>query len=252
MSQLQPQREFTGIWIPAVIINDPELTPTDLIVYAQIASFNCCTASNQYLAELAHVSERSVQRTLRRLEVKGYVRTEVTYSKANISQRKIFAMGVENYAEQMQDGMTNCRGGVTICHGGDDKLSPNNKEDNKDINISSSIKGRFDFLKSLIALGVKEQTARDWMQVRKEKKASNTETAFRKIEQEIAKSGATAEDCIRMSAECSWAGFKAEWMHNRQQKAGTPAPKQESAYEHNRRLMRQLLGETMGGQVDEQ
>jgi hypothetical protein len=55
-----------------------------------------------------------------------------------------------------------------------------------------------------------------------------------------------------MSAECSWAGFKAEWMHNRQQKAGTPAPKQESAYEHNRRLMRQLLGETMGGQVDEQ
>ena len=109
-------------------------------------------------------------------------------------------------------------------------------------------------MKSLIALGVQEQTARDWMQVRKEKKASNTETAFRKIEQEIAKSGATAEDCIRMSAECSWAGFKAEWMHNRQQKAGTPAPapKQESAYEHNRRLMRQLLGETMGGQVDEQ
>ena len=125
MSQLQPQREFTGIWIPAVIINDPELTPTDLIVYAQIASFNCCTASNKYLAELAHVSERSVQRTLRRLEAKGYTRTEVTHSKANISQRKIFAMGVENYAEQMQDGMTNC-------HGGDDKLSPNNKEDNKD------------------------------------------------------------------------------------------------------------------------
>ena len=64
MSQLQPQREFTGIWIPAVIINDPELTPTDLIVYAQIASFNCCTASNQYLAGLAHVSDRSVRRTL--------------------------------------------------------------------------------------------------------------------------------------------------------------------------------------------
>lgn len=132
MSQLQPQREFTGIWIPAVIIDDPELTPTDLIVYAQIASFNCCTASNKYLAELAHVSERSVQRTLRRLDAKGYVRTEVTHSKANISQRKIFAMGVENYAEQTQDCMTNCHGGVTNCRGGDDKLSPNNKEDNKD------------------------------------------------------------------------------------------------------------------------
>ena len=132
MSQLQPQREFTGIWIPAVIIDDPELTPTDLIVYAQIASFNCCTASNKYLAELAHVSERSVQRTLRRLDTKGYVRTEGTHSKANISQRKICAMGVENYEKQSQSGMTNCHGGVTNCRGGDDKLSPNNKEDNKD------------------------------------------------------------------------------------------------------------------------
>lgn len=132
MSQLQPQREFTGIWIPAVIIDDPELTPTDLIVYAQIASFNCCTASNQYLAELAHVSDRSVRRTLRRLEAKGYIRTEVTHSKANMSQRKIFAMGVENYEKQAQDGRTNCPGGWTNCPGGADKLSTNNKEDNKD------------------------------------------------------------------------------------------------------------------------
>ena len=92
MSQLQPQREFTGIWIPAVIIDDPELTPTDLIVYAQIASFNCCTASNKYLAELAHVSERSVQRTLRRLDAKGYIRTEVTHSKANSSSTAFTAL----------------------------------------------------------------------------------------------------------------------------------------------------------------
>ena len=115
MSQLQPQREFTGIWIPAVIINDPELTPTDLIVYAQIASFNCCTASNQYLAELAHVSVRSVQYTIKRLEAEGYIRIEDTRSKAGMVKRKIFAMGVENYAEQMQDGMTNCPGGRTNC-----------------------------------------------------------------------------------------------------------------------------------------
>ena len=115
MSQLQPQREFTGIWVPAVIINDPELTPTDLIVYAQIASFNCCTASNQYLAELAHVSVRSVQYTIKRLEAKGYIRIEDTRSKAGMVKRKIFAMGVENYAEQMQDGTTICPGGRTNC-----------------------------------------------------------------------------------------------------------------------------------------
>ena len=132
MSQLQPQREFTGIWIPAVIINDPELTPTDLIVYAQIASFNCCTASNQYLAELAHVSVRSVQYTIKRLEAKGYIRIEDTRSKAGIVKRKIFAMGVENYEKQMQDGMQNLHGGVQNLHGGYAKSARNNKEDNKD------------------------------------------------------------------------------------------------------------------------
>lgn len=216
------------------------LSLVETMVYAVIYGFSQDGATSYrgslaYLARKCKVSKDTTRRALTRLvELKFIERIE----------RNMNGVIFNDY-RTMQVPLANCN--PSPC-----KLQPQNIEDNKDINISSSIKGRFDFLKSLIALGVQEQTARDWMQVRKEKKASNTETAFRKIEQEIAKSGASAEDCIRMSAECSWAGFKAEWMHNRQQKAGTPAPKQESAYEHNRRLMRQLLGDTMGGQVDEQ
>lgn len=225
---------------------DLPLSYREIAIYAIIYGFSQdgetrFEGSLGYLAFKTKATRDTARNALRKLVDGGLIeRTIVNKNGVEFHTYKVRPMG----GGKIQGGMEFFKEGGGI-------FQSNNKDNSKDINISS-IKGRFDFLKSLIALGVKEQTARDWMQVRKEKKASNTETAFRKIEQEIAKSGATAEDCIRMSAECSWAGFKAEWMHNRQQKAGTPAPKQESAYEHNRRLMRQLLGETMGGQVDEQ
>lgn len=221
------------------------LSYREIAIYAIIYGFSQdgetrFEGSLGYLAKKTKATRDTARAALRKLVDEGLIdRAIVNKNGVEFHTYKVRPMG----GGKIQGGMEFFKEGGGI-------FQPNNKN-SKDINISS-IKGRFDFLKSLIALGVKEQTARDWMQVRKAKKASNTETAFRKIEQEIAKSGASAEDCIRMSAECSWAGFKAEWMHNRQQKAGTPAPKQESAYEHNRRLMRQLLGETMGGQVDEQ
>ena len=225
---------------------DLPLSYREIAIYAIIYGFSQdgetrFEGSLGYLAFKTKATRDTARNALRKLVDGGLIeRTIVNKNGVEFHTYKVRPMGGGKI-----------QGGVEFFKEGGGIFQPNNKDNSKDINISS-IKGRFDFLKSLIALGVQEQTARDWMQVRKEKKASNTETAFRKIEQEIAKSGATAEDCIRMSAECSWAGFKAEWMHNRQQKAGTPAPKQESAYEHNRRLMRQLLGETMGGQVDEQ
>lgn len=225
---------------------DLPLSYREIAIYAIIYGFSQdgetrFEGSLGYLAFKTKATRDTARNALRKLVDGGLIeRTIVNKNGVEFHTYKVRPMGGGKI-----------QGGIEFFKEGGGVFQPNNKDNSKDINISS-IKGRFDFLKSLIALGVKEQTARDWMQVRKEKKASNTETAFRKIEQEIAKSGATAEDCIRMSAECSWAGFKAEWMHNRQQKAGTPAPKQESAYEHNRRLMRQLLGETMGGQVDEQ
>jgi hypothetical protein len=225
---------------------DLPLSYREIAIYAIIYGFSQdgetrFEGSLGYLAFKTKATRDTARNALRKLVDGGLIeRTIVNKNGVEFHTYKVRPMGGGKI-----------QGGIEFFKEGGGIFQPNNKDNSKDINISS-IKGRFDFLKSLIALGVKEQTARDWMQVRKEKKASNTETAFRKIEQEIAKSGASAEDCIRMSAECSWAGFKAEWMHNRQQKAGTPAPKQESAYEHNRRLMRQLLGETMGGQVDEQ
>lgn len=61
-------------------------------------------------------------------------------------------------------------------------------------------------------LGVTEEVARAWMQVRKHQRATNTKIAFDKIRSEIAKSGRPADDCIRTAVEKSWRGFQADWL----------------------------------------
>ena len=80
------------------------------------------------------------------------------------------------------------------------------EKDNKDIS--------FNFLKSIIDLGVEEQVARDWMVVRRKKGGSNTLTAFNKIKKEIEVCSATPNECIKLSAGEDWKGFKASWYEN--------------------------------------
>lgn len=75
----------------------------------------------------------------------------------------------------------------------------------------SSSKKKFNFKKALLDLGVEECIATDWLAVRKTKKATNTETAFNRIKEQIRLSGASANDCITFAVERSWSGFKAEW-----------------------------------------
>lgn len=83
----------------------------------------------------------------------------------------------------------------------------------KEDNIQSQAPEKFSFKKSLLDLGVEEQIASDWMQVRKAKKAANTETAFNAIKNQIEISNIPANDCIKIAVERSWQGFKAEWLH---------------------------------------
>ena len=77
------------------------------------------------------------------------------------------------------------------------------------------------------------------MEVRKGKKATNTETAFKSIEREIMKSGRSAEECITLAVENSWSGFKAEWLFNHQR----PRPSGGKVYvlENNMAVAEELM-----------
>jgi len=93
----------------------------------------------------------------------------------------------------------------------------NEKKDNKEKN------NIFNFKNQLLNLGVDEKIATDWMLVRKNKKATNTETAFNSLKSQIEKSGLTANECIKIAVERSWSGFYSQWLNNIQQKGAHSA-----------------------------
>lgn len=69
-------------------------------------------------------------------------------------------------------------------------------------------------LKDLIALGVEQQTASDWLEVRRLKRAALTQTVINLLINESAKAGISVNDAVRICAENSWQGFKADWYFN--------------------------------------
>ena len=94
---------------------------------------------------------------------------------------------------------------------------PYNKPNNNTYNKQESIAHAqaFDFKKALIEIGVTEQTASDWMTVRKNAKATNTQTAFNALKTQIEKickrHGVTAEQVAAFAVGKDWKGINAEW-----------------------------------------
>jgi len=96
-------------------------------------------------------------------------------------------------------------------------VTPNKKEknDKNDKNKEKIYKKeKFNFKTELLNLGVEPKIISDWLEVRRKKKAANTETAFNRLKTEIEKSGLPANECIKIAAERSWQGFNHNWLNN--------------------------------------
>lgn len=59
--------------------------------------------------------------------------------------------------------------------------------------------------------GVSESVFKDYLEVRKTKKAKWTETALKGLQREAIKANMTLQDVIVLCCERNWVGFKAEW-----------------------------------------
>lgn len=123
------------------------------------------------------------------------------------------------------------------------KSISNSKKDNRKDNKINT----FNFRDALLSLGVSVETADTWMEVRRRAKAVNSELAFKDLCTEIAKSGQTAEECVRIAAASSWRGFKADYLRPRNMVGNRPLPKQESVFEHNARIAENIRKSLMGG-----
>jgi len=60
--------------------------------------------------------------------------------------------------------------------------------------------------------GVSDSLFKDYLEVRKAKKAKWTETAYKGLQREADKAKMSLSDVMQMCCERGWAGFKAEWV----------------------------------------
>jgi hypothetical protein len=70
-------------------------------------------------------------------------------------------------------------------------------------------------LKILTDLGIDDQVAKDWLAVRKAKRAPLTETALKELQTEAGKAGISVAEAVSICAKRSWQGFKADWLTSR-------------------------------------
>lgn len=83
------QKEFTGVWIPKHILEDKDLSWTEIILYAEIQSFLICFKSNESLAKRLRLSKKqSVSPMLKKLKEKGYI-LEIGFDGRNKSWKAI-------------------------------------------------------------------------------------------------------------------------------------------------------------------
>ncbi|MFB6328926.1 helix-turn-helix domain-containing protein [Acinetobacter variabilis] len=92
-------------------------------------------------------------------------------------------------------------------------------------NESTNIyKEKFNFANALVSQGADQKLISEYMEVRKAKKAVNSETAFKSLISEQQKSGLTLNQVLEHCVVNSWKGFKAEWMKNQNQPAQQNKP----------------------------
>lgn len=66
--------------------------------------------------------------------------------------------------------------------------------------------------KDLIAEGVDANAARDWLRIRKAKKAPLTPTAWDAVKREAVLLGMSPAEAVKHAAENNWQGFRADWV----------------------------------------
>lgn len=191
------------------------LTGNDLLVYAVIAGYSahrqgCYYGSLAYLCEVTGIARRTAIDVLKRLQDRGLLHKE----------------------ERIENNIRCCfyevRGGgaesarvVQNLHGGGAESAPNNKINNTPYVCKSDksllhtapqgAASQSDILKKFEELGCDAAVLRDWVAARKGAKV--TQSVLDGMQREARKAGISLAEAVRICAENSWRGFRADYLH---------------------------------------
>lgn len=223
------ERIVKGIWVPIEIWQAEDLSWNEKILLMEVDSFTQkgreCYISNEYIGELLGVAPRTASRYLSNLIEKGLVRLVKFDGRARYveSALKNWQGRLEEFGEADLPKMA--KQTRQNWQGTNSKDTGINRPKEKSINTP---KEKFNFRNSLINAGASAEVADQWLEVRRNKRLTNTELALADTLKEIRKAGLTVDAALRECVIRSWGGFKAEWLE-REQNGGSrgarPEPK---------------------------
>jgi hypothetical protein len=98
-----------------------------------------------------------------------------------------------------------------------DKQTRSKTEGNVNVNVNDNVNDKFNFYESLIKYGFDKELVKEWLQVRKQKKAVNTKTAFNSFISQVEKNGQDKNLILQTCVERSWISFKSDWIKKEEQ-----------------------------------
>lgn len=108
-------QKLKGLWIPAEILLNEELSDKEKIILSIILYLSeetkSCFASNKYIANIVNVTHERVSKIISSLKDKGYVSVKLKYKtdSKEIEQRQIIPMveNINRYSQKLQEGIDN-------------------------------------------------------------------------------------------------------------------------------------------------
>lgn len=190
-----------------------------------------CWPSYKTIAEAAECSRRSAVTHIDWLEKHGFLWIEERRLDGNRNMTNVYHLTLgKGKLENGGGGENPALGGETVALGGGENPAPkpvNNNQSMNHINTThdkadvekpakakkTSAKWGQEALIALMARGVDEQLAKDYIAVRKDKGAKTlTETALNGLEREAVKAGLNLSQALIKCCERNWVGFDADWI----------------------------------------
>ena len=109
------KQKLKGLWIPAEILLNEELTDKEKLILAMILYLSeetsSCFASNKYIANIVNVTPERVSKIISSLKDKGYISVKLKYKtdSKEIEERQITPIveNINRYSQKLQEGIDN-------------------------------------------------------------------------------------------------------------------------------------------------
>lgn len=207
---------------------------TETVIFAIIYGFSqdgesCFRGSWRYLEEHAICSRAKVSRALKHLVELGYVRKVDKFVGgikfceyyAEVGSGSGFAGGITEIPPVSKRNSV-----VSVGNEGGISAKPNNKEDNKNDNKAATRtrevadaplpkNKKFNFEESLVAAGATAKHVDALLAIRKEKRLTNTERAYKQLAEAIntvcTRNGVTTDEVVAFMVSKGWGGLNPDW-----------------------------------------